>query len=254
MSAVWTIISKLSGWITGAFVSLYETIVSYPKRSVIVASVLGYGIACFCGGIVAAQWHFGDRGSTLTPTEKKTPESLSDLLRETVPNRAYLADPPVKKKVDTVKVKVPKYITKRDTVYRWRDEIDGIVGDPFYSEPNVTVDVLLPDLDKGFLLLPLVNGNPTVSVSPDYTKVDAFSPEDGRNLTLEYEHPPDTFDLGSYLDVRYSHTIKSRLGLGLYSTFRNSIRLDVGVSLEPASKSVSPTVGLEVRKDLTEYW
>jgi len=242
-------IGELFGKIVSAFVSLYETILSYPKRAVLSVAALLIGLSVFLGGWWAARWANGDGGSSDPLPTKEAPKSLSELLRETAPDEAYLREIPPKTRVETVRVKVPKYITERDTVYRFLDTARGILD---FDEPELNVSATFPNLRKGFLLLPLKNGNPTVQVSSSRTLIDVVNPTNARTATLEYAHNIDYFDFGPYLDGTYIPRFTTRVEVGTYATYRDRVKLDLGASFDVYNQNIRPTVGIRLEGNLTD--
>jgi len=242
-------IGELFGRIVSAFVSLYETILSYPKRAILSVAAVLIGLAVFLGGWWAASWTNGDGGSSNPLPTKEAPKSLSELLRETAPDEAYLREIPPKTRVETVRVKVPKYITEKDTVYRFLDTARGILD---FDEPELNVSATFPNLRKGFLLLPLKNGNPTVQVGSARTLIDVVNPTNARTATLEYAHNIDYFDFGPYLDGTYNYRSTNRIEIGTYATFRNNLKVDLGATFDVERQVISPTVGIRIQGNLTD--
>jgi len=242
-------IGELFGKIVSSFVSLYETILSYPKRAVLSASALLIGLAVFLGGWWAAKWTDGDGGSSYPLPSEKAPKNLSQLLRETAPDEAYLRETPPKARVETVRVKVPKYITERDTVYSVLDTARGILD---FDYTKLNVSATFPNLRKGFLLLPLKNGNPTVQVGSARTLIDVVNPTNARTATLEYAHDIDYFDFGPYLDGTYIPRFTTRIELGTYATYRDRAKIDLGASFDVYNQTIRPTVGIRLEGNLTD--
>jgi len=242
-------IGELFGKIVSAFVSLYETILSYPKRAVLSVAALLIGLAVFLGGWWAARLANGGGGSSNPFSSKKAPESLSQLLRETAPDEAYLRETPPKTRVDTVRVKVPKYITERDTIYRFLDTARGVLD---FNEPKLDISATFPNLRKGFLLLPLKNGNPTVQVGNARTLIDVVNPTNARTATLEYAHDIDYFDFGPYLGGTYIPRLTTRVEIGTYATYRDRVKLDLGASFDVYNQTIRPTVGIRLEGNLTD--
>jgi hypothetical protein len=207
------------------------------------------GLAVFLGGWWAARQTNGDGGSSRPLPTKEAPKSLSQLLRETSPDEAYLREKPPKTRVETVRVKVPKYITERDTVYRFLDTARDILD---FDEPELNVSATFPNLRKGFLLLPLKNGNPTVQVGNSRTLIDVVNPTNARTATLEYAHDIDYFDFGPYLDGTYNYRSTNRIEIGTYATFRNNLKVDLGATFDVERQTISPTVGIRIQGNLTE--
>jgi hypothetical protein len=237
------------GKIISAFVSLYETILSYPKRAVLSASAVLIGLAVFLGGWWAARLANGGGGTSYPLPSEKAPKSLSQLLRETAPDEAYLREIPPKTRVETVRVKVPKYITERDTVYRVLDTARGILD---FEKPELNISATFPNLRKGFLLLPLKNGNPTVKVGNSRTLIDVVNPTNARTATLEYAHNIDYFDFGPYLGGTYIPRFTTRIEVGTYATYRNRVKLDLGASFDVYNQTIRPMVGIRIEGNLTD--
>lgn len=175
------------------------------------------------------------------------------MLREVAPNTVYVGGSPDRSDVDTLRVKVPEYIIKTDTVYRWMDRAEGIFTE---TTPSVNISVDLNSLDMGFLVLPLKNGNPAVNVTSDLTTIDTFNPSNAQNITLEYNHPEDWLDFGPFVNTTYNwnNSLDTQVKFGVYSDIRKSMRIDIGFNAVPNEKKISTSLGIELKHDLTQYW
>lgn len=227
------IFSQIWGYIVTGLVAIYQAVLRYPIRAILLLGVaVTHGLA-FYGGLAWQRGDFTDGERASLVQSKKRPTAPSDLLRSKPLDRLYLAPEPPKKEVDTVVVEVPRFVTNTDTVFRPISEASSIEN---LTQNSIRLDTPLQRIEKGFLVLPLVDGSPAVSVTQDRTLIDTFNPTGAGNVRLSYTHPKDIWGLGAVASVGINdlrNTPKPQTKIGGYLRYK---RYTLKVGTQPLDK------------------
>lgn len=239
--------SSLVTAVVSVLSSVWEAAVENPRNTV-------FAIAAFLlwvGGVYGGYWYRGTLVEEESPTWVEYRDDvgvLERLLGGTKPDDATRRAPPDSSEVDTVRVRVPEYITKTDTVF-----LSGADQTIRYDAPRLDVDAHLEANPYGFLLLPTPNGRPSVRVTSDRTRIRTIDPRDASELQLTYDHPEDRFRFGPLvrLNGTYTPEIVTSGTLGGWVRFRG-IRVDGGYRF--ASPSLTgPTLSAEWSPDINPF-
>jgi len=232
-----------------------SAVVENPKNAAYVVGAVALLAGAASVGYVVGREVNQTQGSTTPLARGEYPKSFADLLEPSAPSGALFAPPPDTNVVDTVKIRVPKYIVRRDTVTKTRiGRISLNAAD--YDLPSLSLETSLQSSPYKFLVLPTVDGRPAVNVNSKRTLINTFDPRDASSIKLRYSHPKDVFDFGPYVTGRYNYggSINSQFETGIYGKFRKSLRIDIGINTVPRLKRVSPFVGVEISHDITQYF
>lgn len=243
---MWSLVSGAFGAILQAATSLFGYMVENPKNTVFgIAAVLLYAF-----GVYGGYWY---RGTQIEPRKtawvewEEGPSTLEQFLGGTPPDDATARPPPDSSEVDSVVIRVPKYITRTDTVYRSLPSVEGSFD---YEAPDITLETRLRSNPYGFLLLPTPNGRPAVSVTADRTEIRTVDPRDASSLRLSYDHPEQKFDFGPLvrLSGTYAEKVRTSGTLGAWARFR-AVRLDGGYRFSTPART-GPTLSAEWSPDI----
>lgn len=261
VSTVLSLLSSGVSAIISGFSAVWEAAKANPKASL--GTVAGFLVWVF--GAYVGHWY---RGTQIPDRNRAwveftdTPGKLERLLGGTKPDRAKRGKAPDSSDTETKVVRVPKYITKRDTVF-----LPSGVGTAStqYRAPDVSIDAHLSANPYGFLLLPTPDGRPSVNVTPHRTTIRAVDPRDAAEVQLEYDHPEDLFDWGPLVDGDYTRTGKRvqapeskivphhrfEAVLGAWAKYR-AVRVDGGFRMVSGERH-GWTAGLEWSPDLSDF-
>lgn len=245
LSAVSALLSTAVSAVSG----LWETAIENPRNTV-------WAIAAFLvwiGGVYGGYWF---RGTQVQAPDRTTvefrnqPGTLERLLGGTVPDRATRSKAPDSSEVDTVRVRVPKYITKTDTVFRPTTPVNPEL---IYETPNLSLRPRLKANPYGFLLLPTPGGVPSVTVTEDRTRIRALDPRNAAELQLDYDHPEPRFSFGPLVRASGTYTPKFYTSgvLGAWVRFRG-VRVDGGYRFSTPDRT-GPTVSFEWSPDTNPF-
>lgn len=250
-------IGRLLGSIFEGLSYLASAVVENPKNAafVVVGAILLAGSASV--GYLIGQNRRSPETSTTPLRRGKYPKSLSDLLRGTpgasAPSGALYAPVPDTGAIDTVKIRVPKYIVKRDTVTNTR--IASIRMNPArYESPSLSLETSLQSSPYKFLVLPTIDGRPAVNVNSERTKIDAFDPRGGSSVKLTYQHPKDIWGLGPSLlsRITWSHEkVNSTATLGGFVRYKR-FKLNVGNTFSSIDGLGGVTFQTRIGYDITD--
>lgn len=256
-----TILSLLSSGLS-AVLSGLSAVWEAAKRNPMATIGLVVKFAVFMAGGYAGYWYRG----TQIPERNRAWIDFTDrsgklerLLGGTKPDRAERGRAPDSSGVDTVRVKVPEYIPRTDTVFQSLPHETAFMG---ADVPEVSIDAHLSANPYGFLLLPTPDGRPSVRVTSDRTTIRTIDPRNAAPIQLEYDHPGDVWGIGPIVRPEYESTDIRRFRslIGAWIGYR-AVRVDGGALFrveEPfgpdPKESFGWTVGLEWAPDLSDVF
>lgn len=249
-------IGKVLGSVVSALGDVFGAVVSHPKNALLVGAALvllgSVGLTGYVIGADSAQTAKKERGSVTPLGDAEYPTSLSDWLTATAPSSALFSPPKEETKVDTVRIKVPKYIIRRDTVTTTRLGNISLNSAPL-SAPSLSLETSLQSSKFKFLVLPTIKGKPAVSVNKDRTLIGAFDPRGASSVELRYKHPEEIWQFGPFVQgnmVFGGPNLEAKTNVGGWIR-RKDIRLDVGYSLSTTPEFRGISTALEYSPDLS---
>jgi hypothetical protein len=114
------------------------------------------------------------------------------------------------------------------------------------SQPRLTLESEIESLPYDFLLLPTVDGRPTVNVSEEMTVVEALRPDNASSIRIEYDHPFSRWKIGPLASMSgtYASSIKTSGKLGGYVQYKD-IRLEGTYRFSPMLDNTGPNITLQ---------
>jgi len=169
-----------------------------------------------------------------------------DLLRGTRPTGGIVYEVDTTAS-DTFGVVLPQFV--RDTLFT-----DSPPRNVSYQSPDITLGDITQRRYLNFLALPLVDGSPTLKVTPDVVTGNFYDPQDGRGITMKWNVPSYANKIG--VSGGASVTISDATILSTNPTIfwkRNNYRLDLGYRLSNRPIFQGVTVSLRFEKVLSKF-
>lgn len=197
-----TLASKVGSVIVNAFGYLVEN----PQNALIViAAIILLGLSGYVGYRLGNSSEQGQERFGVTIEDEPLTE---DRLVDPTNPFGITISPPDTNNIDTVRVVVPRYITRTDTVHSVEERIISSAGATLPTEsPSITLTTS-PLPSRGFLALPILDGSPTVHVTHERTVINTFDPRDGSGVTLRYGHPKKRFRVNAYSEIAGTYGVE----------------------------------------------
>jgi len=129
--------------------------------------------------------------------------------------------------LDTVIIQVPDTLVRSDTIYQQLPGTNSAEYEP--SVPNITLQDRFNRRALDFLILPIIDNNPAISVTSNECRAQVYDPQDGTGFDLRYDVPKRINKIGPFGGLGLNYNDKLRYYGELWVWYeRKNLRFEGG--------------------------